>query len=101
MMGGHVFFMDDKMLCGTHIDKKLGDSLLMARIGKEAYERESTKGECLPMDFTRRSMRGYVFVTPARIDRGEDLDHWMRLCLEFNALSKSSKRKKSLRLPSY
>lgn len=33
MMGGLCFKVDNKMLCGIHIDKKFGDSLLMARIG--------------------------------------------------------------------
>ena len=40
MMGGLVFMVDNKMLCGIHIDKRYGDTLLMARIGEEAYEDE-------------------------------------------------------------
>ena len=49
-MGGLCFKVDNKMLCGIHIDKKparpaggYGDSLLMARIGLDAYENELKK----------------------------------------------------------
>lgn len=94
MMGGLCFKVDDKMLCGIHIDKKYGDSLLMARIGEEAYQIELTKDECLPMDFTGRPMKGYVFVTPDGFDSDNNLSYWIDLCLTFNPLAKSSRRKK-------
>lgn len=94
MMGGLCFKVDDKMLCGIHIDKKYGDSLLMARIGEDAYLREIEKEECLPMDFTGRPMRGYIFVTPHGFDLEESLDYWVQLCLEFNPLAKASKKKR-------
>ena len=92
MMGGLIFFVDDKMLCGIHIDKKYGDSLLMARIGQTAYETEIQKEACLPMDFTGRPMKGYIFVTPEGFDSEDDLDYWMKLCLAFNPEAKSSKK---------
>lgn len=94
MMGGLLFMVDDKMLCGIHIDKRYGDSLLMARIGEEAYELELKKDACLPMDFTGRPMRGYIFVTPEGWDKEEDLVYWIDLCLTFNPMAKSSKSKK-------
>tara|TARA_B110000879_G_C10725216_1_gene338163 strand:+ start:204 stop:308 length:105 start_codon:yes stop_codon:yes gene_type:complete len=34
-MGGLCFKVEEKMICGIHIDKKYGDSLLMLRIGEE------------------------------------------------------------------
>ena len=46
MMGGLVFMVNKKMCCGIHIDKKYGDSLLMAKIGEEAYKREIKKEVC-------------------------------------------------------
>ena len=94
MMGGRIFFVDDKMLCGIHIDKKYGDQLLMARIGEEAYASESSKEVCLPMDFTGRPMRGYAFIIPEGIDQDDDLSYWLDLCLAFNPLAKASPRKK-------
>ncbi|WP_242132583.1 TfoX/Sxy family protein [Aestuariivivens marinum] len=94
MMGGLCFKMDDKMLCGIHIDKKYGDSLLMVRIGEAVYETELNKPECLPMDFTGRPMRGYIFVTPEGFDSDNDLSYWLDLCVAFNPTAKASKPKK-------
>ena len=94
MMGGLCFKVNNKMLCGIHIDKKYGDSLLMARIGQDNYEKELEKTECLPMDFTGRPMRGYIFVTPKGFDSDSNLEYWLDLCLAFNPLAKASKPRK-------
>ena len=84
MMGGLVFMVNDKMCVGIHIDKKLQHSLLMARIGETAYATEIENKHCLPMDFTGRPMRGYIFVKPEGFDLEEDLEHWVDLALVFN-----------------
>ena len=94
MMGGRIFFVDSKMICGIHIDKKYGAQLLMARIGEDAYQKEIDKEVCLPMDFTGRPMKGYIFVTPDGVDTDDDLAYWIQLCLNFNPLAKASPRKK-------
>lgn len=94
MMGGLIFFVDNKMLCGIHIDKKYGDSLLMARVGEEAYLRHINRKECLPMDFTGRPMKGYLFITPDGFDFDEDLGYWIQLALDFNPFAKASKKRK-------
>lgn len=93
-MGGLCFKVDNKMLCGIHIDKKYGDSLLMARIGETAYEKENVKNTCLPIDFTGRPMRGYIFVTPDGFDNDDELSHYIDLCLDFNPIAKASRPKK-------
>ncbi|MEM9258250.1 MAG: TfoX/Sxy family protein [Bacteroidota bacterium] len=94
MMGGKCFLVDGKMLCGLHIDKRYGDSLLMARIGELAYAQEIEKEVTLPMDFTGRPMRGYVFVTPDGFADDAALGYWLDLCLAFNPLAKASKKRK-------
>ncbi len=94
MMGGLCFMVDDKMCCGIHYDKKRETDLLMARIGEVAYTEAIKREGCHPMDFTGRSMKGYVFVTPDGFDLDDDLEFWIQLCLDFNPLAKSSKRKK-------
>ena len=86
MMGGLVFMVNNKMCCGTHIDKKFGDSLLMAKIGEVAYDEEIEKKECLPMDFTGRPMKGYIFVTPDGFDLDQDLDYWVSKAVDYNKL---------------
>jgi hypothetical protein len=96
LMGGLCFKVDEKMLCGIHIDKKFGDSLLMARIGEDAYEEQIQKPNCLPMDFTGRPMKGYIFATPLGFDSDDDLAYWIDQCLAFNPLAKASKKKKKV-----
>ncbi|WP_298542140.1 TfoX/Sxy family protein [uncultured Aquimarina sp.] len=94
MMGGLCFMVDNKMCCGIHYDKKKETDLLMARIGEEAYAEAIKREGCHPMDFTGRPMKGYVFVTADGFDLDEDLEYWLQLCLDFNPLAKSSKKKK-------
>lgn len=94
MMGGLCFKVDGKMLCGIHLDKKFGNNLLMARIGESIYQTELEKPNCLPMDFTGRPMKGYIFVTPDGYDSDPDLSYWLDLCLAFNPSAKASKPKK-------
>ena len=93
MMGGLLFKVNNKMFCGIHIDKKYGDSLLMARIGENAYIKELEKSHCLPMDFTGRPMRGYIFVSPDGFDTEDNLSYYIDLCKMFNPLAKASKSK--------
>jgi len=85
MMGGLIFMVNEKMCCGIHIDKKYGDSLLMAKIGTETYEIEIKKDVCLPMDFTGRLMKGYIFIVPKGFDLEVDLEYWIDKALDFNA----------------
>ncbi len=84
MMGGLVFMVNEKMCCGIHIDKKYGASLLMAKIGEKAYEEEIEKSVCLPMDFTGRPMKGFIFITPDGFDLDADLEYWIQKSLDYN-----------------
>jgi len=84
MMGGLIFMVNRKMCCGIHIDKKFGDSLLMAKIGADQYVNEINKDVCLPMDFTGKPMKGYIFVTPEGFDTDSDLEYWIGKAMDFN-----------------
>lgn len=84
MMGGLVFMVNEKMCCGIHNDKKYGDSLLMARIGEDRYSEEISKDVCLPMDFTGRPMKGFIYITPDGFDADIDLEYWVELALQYN-----------------
>lgn len=88
MMGGLCFMVDDKMCVGVVKDD------LMARIGEDLQIKNQHRQGCRPMDFTGRPMKGYVFVSPEGVDNQDDLEHWVDLCLQFNPLAKSSKKKK-------
>ncbi len=88
MMGGLTFMVDNKMCVGIVKED------LMARIGTDIYEEALTKTGAKPMNFTGRSMKDYVFVSPDGIDFEEDLEYWIQLALDFNPLAKASKKRK-------
>ncbi len=88
MMGGLCFMVDEKMCVGV-----MG-SELMARINPDIYEQSITKNGCNEMQFTGRPMKGFVIVTLEEVDATHPLDYWMQLCLDYNPLAKSSKKRK-------
>lgn len=87
MFGGLCFMVDDKMCIGIVKDE------LMARVGPDHYETALSKNGAKEMNFTGRSMNGYVFVEPEGIDEETQLDEYIQMCLDFNPLAKSSKKR--------
>ncbi len=87
MMGGLCFLVDGKMCVGVEKNR------LMARINPEVYDAALRRKGCVPMDFTGRPMRGFVFVNPAGLGTDGELSDWLKLALEFNPKAKSSKKK--------
>lgn len=87
MMGGLCYMVDDKMCLG------IVKNNLMARIDPEIYQEALQKKGCKEMDFTGRTMKGYVFVEPEGVDMEDDLNEWVQLCLDFNPKAKPSKKK--------
>jgi TfoX/Sxy family transcriptional regulator of competence genes len=90
MMGGLCFLVDGKMCVGVEKER------LMARIDPSGYDAALRRKGCVPMDFTGRPMRGFVFVNPEGLLGDTDLRAWLNLALEFNPRAKSA-RKKSAR----
>lgn len=88
MFGGICFLVDDKMCVGVIKQD------LMIRIDPEDQKDFLKEKGCRPMDFTTRPMKGYLYVNPEGVDMDEDLNKWVKRCLEFNPKAKSSKRKK-------
>jgi len=93
MMGGLCFMVDNKMCIGVDINKKTGASRVMARIGEDGYQQALQRNGCSEFNITGRAMKGFVFVSSDGIDIQEDLEYWIQLCLDFNPLAKSSKKK--------
>ncbi len=89
MMGGLCYMVDDKMCFG------IINNDLMARVGDTAYADLIVREGARPMDFTKRPMKGYLYVSPEGIDFDDDLAFWVQKCLDFNPEAKSSKKKKS------
>lgn len=89
MMGGLCFMVRGKMLCGPIYNKKRELHVLMVRVGEEkALETINSEG-VYPMDFTGRPMKGYLFVGLDALDRDEDLENWLKVCLNFNETLKN------------
>ena len=93
MFSGVCFMVDGKMCCGTHTDKKSGEDLLMCRIGEQAYEKAFEDNNVIPMEFTGKPMKGYIYVNEAGFRNTASLNHWLQLCLDYNPLAKASKKK--------
>jgi hypothetical protein len=93
MFSGVCFMVDDKMCCGSHIDKATDEDFLLCRIGEEAYTNALKTDNVIPMEFTGKPMKGYIFVTENGHKTAKDLSYWLRLCLDFNPMAKKSKKK--------
>lgn len=93
MFMGVCIMVDDKLLCGTHTDKRTGEDVLLCRLGEEDYANAVERDEVLPMQMGTKVMKGYVAVTAQGIKKQQDLEYWLGLCLQFNPLAKSSKKK--------
>lgn len=88
MMGGLCYMIDDKMCFGIVKDD------LMARVGEKAYYDLIDMEGARPMDFTKRPMKGYIFVAPEGVDYDSDLKFWIEKCLKFNPEAVKSRSKK-------
>jgi len=85
MMGGLCFMVDGKMCVGVEKQR------LMVRIDPREYDAALGRPGCVPMDFTGRPMRGFVFVSAEGIVARRSLAAWLALALEFNPRATSSK----------
>jgi hypothetical protein len=87
MMGGLCFMVDGKMCVGIAGDR------LMVRLDPADYDTALSRQGCVPMDFTGRPMRGFVFVTPAGTNATRDFESWIELALEYNPRAKAAPKK--------
>jgi len=94
MFGGIAYMVDEKMCVG------IAKENLMLRVDPEIYEDLLQKDGCRPMDFTKRPMKGFVYVDPTAVDMEEDLANWIQYALDYNPKAKKSKKNKSM-LPIY
>jgi len=88
MFGGIAFMVDNKMCIGVIKEN------FMARIGPEKHEEALTMEGARIMDFTKRPMKGYVYVCPEGVDTDVQLEMWVQWCLDYNPLAKASKKRK-------
>lgn len=77
MFGGIAFMHSGNMCCG------IVDDMLMARIGPDAYEEALKRPHAREMDFTGKSLKGFVYVEPAGFADDDQIQEWISLCEAF------------------
>jgi len=80
--------VNDKMCLGVEQER------LMVRLDPAKYDEVMEKDGCMPMDFTGKVMKGYVFVDIAVLNTKKKLEYWIKLALDYNKIAKPSKKKK-------
>jgi TfoX/Sxy family transcriptional regulator of competence genes len=88
MFGGLCFMVNNKMCVGVEQER------MMVRLDPARYEEVMEMEGCHPMDFTGKSMKGFVFVDAAALTTQKKLSYWIGLALDYNAVAKASKKKK-------
>jgi hypothetical protein len=77
MFGGLCFMLHGNMCCGI-----VGETL-MARVGADAYADALAQPHASEMDFTGRSMKGFVYVAPEGFEADAALTTWVARCTAF------------------
>jgi TfoX/Sxy family transcriptional regulator of competence genes len=77
MFGGIAFMLNGNMVVG------IAGQDLMVRVGAERYAELLALPGAREMDFTGRTMRGFVFVEAAAIAEDDDLGKWLDRALDF------------------
>ena len=77
MFGGLTFMVRGHMAVGI-----VGEEL-MVRVGPDGYRLALARAHAREMDFTGRSIKGFVFVEPAGIRTKRSLASWVALALAF------------------
>ncbi len=88
MFGGLCFFVDEKLCTGVFKEE------LMVRIDPENEAKYLHEEDCRMMDENIHSMKGFLMITPEGIDMEDNLDKWIKRCLDFNPHAKASKKKR-------
>jgi len=92
MFGGLCFMVNDKMCIGVIKND------LMVRLDPSKNEEVLEMDGCRPMDFSGKSMIGFVFVEAEVLSTENQLKFWINLALEYNPLAKASKKKSKVKI---
>jgi TfoX/Sxy family transcriptional regulator of competence genes len=79
MFGGVAFLVHGNMAVGVV------KSELMVRVGPEAHAAALREPHARPMDFTKRPMRGFVFVREEGLEDDAELARWIERGVRFAA----------------
>ena len=89
MFGGLSFLVRDRMTLGL-----LGDDLVV-RVAPEDNEEALARPHARPMDFTRRPMKGWIYVAPPGYATAAALRGWAERALTSSAKTAVKKVKRS------
>lgn len=67
---------------------------LMCRIDPQLHDASIKKKGCRTLDFTKKPMKGFVFVAPSGTADPKELRYWIGLAEAFNTKAKASRPKK-------
>ncbi len=87
MFGGLCFMVDDKMCIGVNKGR------IMVRFDPDINDEVMEKEGARPMEFTGRTMKGFVFVDEKVLTTKNKLEYWIKLALAYNKFAKASKKK--------
>lgn len=87
MFGGLCFTLNGNMFVGVMKDD------LMVRVGPEGHDAALKQPGARPMDFTKRPMKGYVYVDKKGTANGRSLAKWVKLGSDFAETLPPKKRK--------
>lgn len=76
MFGGLVFMVGGHMTCG------ISGNQLMGRVGPARYREALAQEHASEMNFTGRSLKGFVYVSPEGVAEDEALAGWVRWCVD-------------------
>ena len=79
MFGGLCFMVAGHMTVGVSEDK------LMARVGVDGYGDAISKPHAMPMDFTGRPLKGFIWVTAEGVGNQRSVAAWVKRCLDFTS----------------
>lgn len=77
MFGGLCFSLSEHVCCVI-----MGDQL-MARVGLVNYTDCLAKPYVSEMNFTGKSIKGWLFVAPDGFESDSDLEYWVNMCVTF------------------
>lgn len=88
MFRGVAFIVNGK-LCMT-----AGDDKIMCRIDPSIHDEALKRKGCESVKMIGREYKGYVYVSEEGIKTKKDFDYWVQVALDFNKLTKRSRKKK-------
>jgi len=87
MFSGIAFMVDDKLCIAVR-----GDNIML-RIDPATHDELVEQQGCSAMIMKGKDLNGYVVVDESVLNSKKELNHWIKLALDYNPKAKSSKKK--------